>query len=123
MKVRRARTSRTIAQTRHEPAKAMTISDVVSDFSAQVSFAAALPEPVCERRRELLPQMLHEWNRTDLRRYLPLEKRATRIERSKKIQKIRKRASELARALKALGQDDVNHIRAWRCRGQRLPPL
>jgi len=90
----------------------MTMNDVVSDFSAQAikSFAAALPEPVCERRREVLPQILREWNRIDLRRYLPLEKPITRRERFKKIQEVRKRASELSRALKALDQDDRNSI-------------
>jgi hypothetical protein len=90
----------------------MTMSAVVSDFSAQAirSFAAALPEPVCERRRELLPQILREWIRTDLRRYLPLEDAISRRKRFKKIQSVRKQASELLRALKALNQYDLNEI-------------
>jgi hypothetical protein len=84
----------------------MTMSDVISDFSAQAikSFAAALPQPVCERRRELLPQILREWNRTDLRRYLPLEKPLTRRKRLEKIQVVKKRASELLRALSTLDE-------------------
>jgi len=88
------------------------MSDIVSDFSAQAikSFAAALPEPMCERRRELLPQILREWIRTDLRRYLPLEKPIIRRKRVNKIQKVRKRASELSRALKTLDQHDRNFI-------------
>jgi hypothetical protein len=70
----------------------ITISDVISDFSAGTikSFAAALPQPVCERRRELLPQILREWNRTDLRKYLPLEKPITRRKRFEKIHVVRK---------------------------------
>jgi hypothetical protein len=32
---------------------------------------------VCERRRELLPQILHEWNRTDLQKHLSMDLRAT----------------------------------------------
>jgi|SRR5215470_2747746 len=104
-----ARTRRDIAQIE---AQAIPISEVISDFSEEAieSFAAALPEPVCERRRKLLPQIVREWNRIDLRRYLPLEKPITRQKRVKKIQDVRKRARELLQALKALDQDDRNFI-------------
>ena len=90
----------------------ITISDVISDFSAGtiMSFAAALPQPVCERRRELLPQILREWNRTDLRKYLPLEKPITRRKRVEKIHVVRKRANELSRALSALDERDRRRI-------------
>ena len=88
------------------------MNDVISDFSAQAieSFAAALPQPVCERRRELLPQILREWNRTDLRKYLPLEKPITRRKRLEKIQVVRKRVSELLRALSALDAAFIGEI-------------
>jgi hypothetical protein len=95
-----------------DKAQAMTMSAVVSDFSVQAikSFAAALPEPVCERRRELLPRILREWIRTDLRRYLPLEDPIIKGKRFKKIQAVKKRAGELSRTLKALDQRDLNYI-------------
>jgi hypothetical protein len=71
------------------------------------SLSRSLPEPICERRRELLPQILHEWNRTDLARWLSLDTRAAAKARIKRVELVRDRARMLLQAL-----DDADEERA-----------
>jgi hypothetical protein len=68
--------------------------------------ADSLPEPVCERRRELLPKILHEWSRTDLQMHLSRDPRPVVRARIKKIEGVVKCADRLLQAFKAL--DDVD---------------
>jgi acetolactate synthase small subunit len=70
----------------------------------------SLPEPVCERRRELLPQILHEWNRTDLQKHLSMDSRATIQARIGRIEQIRKCARELLQVLNAVDENERNVI-------------
>ena len=71
------------------------------------SLSCSLPEPICERRRELLPQMLREWGRTDLPRWLSLDTRAAARARIKRVERVRNCARALLRAL-----DDADEERA-----------
>jgi hypothetical protein len=80
-------------------------------FSAQniKDIANSLPEPVCERRRELLPQILHEWARTDLKRNLTLPTRQDIQKQNQRMKRIGKRAQDLFDALNATTRNDIAH--------------
>jgi hypothetical protein len=68
--------------------------------------ADSLPEPVCERRRELLPQIIHEWSYTDLHKHLSMDSRAIIRERIRRIELVGKCARELLQALNAVDETD-----------------
>ena len=76
-------------------------------FSDQVvkNLFRSLPEPVCERRRELLPQILDEWSRTDLQKHLSLDTRAVTKRRIKKVERVRDCARALLMALNAADEE------------------
>ena len=61
--------------------------------------ADSLPQPKDKRKQELLPQILREWCDVDLQRHWSIEERKAIRERMRKIEKVRKRASDLLRAL------------------------
>jgi hypothetical protein len=65
----------------------------------------SLPEPICQRRRELLPQILHEWARSDLQRHLSLDSRAVTRARIGRVERVRDRARELLEALNAADEE------------------
>jgi hypothetical protein len=81
-------------------------------FSAQIieRLAVSLPEPICERRRELLPQILHEWSRTDLQKHLSMDSRATIRAQIRRLEQVRECARELLHALNAVDENDRNVI-------------
>jgi hypothetical protein len=64
-----------------------------------------LPKPVSKRHCKLLPQILQEWSRTDLKEHLSLESRAITRQRIKKIEVVKKRARKLQEALGAIESD------------------
>jgi hypothetical protein len=74
------------------------------------SIADSLPEPICSRRRELLPQILREWSRTDLQRHLSMGSRMIIKERIERLELVRKCARELSQALDAIDQTGRNMI-------------
>lgn len=61
--------------------------------------AGSLSRPKDKRKQELLPQILREWCDVDLQRHWSIEGREAIRERMRKIEKVRKRASDLLRAL------------------------
>ena len=71
------------------------------------SLSRSLPEPICERRRELLPQILREWGRTDLQRWLSWDTPAAARARIKRVERVRDCARALLQAL-----DDAHEERA-----------
>jgi len=81
-------------------------------FSAQIikDIAHSLPKPVCDRRRELLPQILREWSHVDLQRHLSLDSPEDIRKRNQKVQRIRKSARELLGALNAADENVRNEI-------------
>jgi hypothetical protein len=79
-------------------------SDLFSDQIVD-SLSHSLPEPICQRRRELLPQILHEWSRTDLQRHLSLDSRAATRARIGRVERVRDRARELLQALNAADEE------------------
>jgi len=89
-----------LAPRRQTSGKSDLFSDQIID-----SLSHSLPEPVCQRRRELLPQILHEWNRTDLQRHLSLDSRAVTRARIGRVERVRDCARELLHALNAAGEE------------------
>jgi hypothetical protein len=70
----------------------------------------SLPEPVCERRRELLPQILHEWGQVDLQKHLFRLPLKTIHARRRKAKRVGQCAGALLRALKSADDDERRHI-------------
>jgi hypothetical protein len=66
----------------------------------------ALPEPLCERRRELLPRVLREWWRVELQRHLSMKSRAAIRQQIQKLERASKLARDLSNALNALDDSD-----------------
>jgi hypothetical protein len=81
-------------------------------FSAQIikSIAESLPEPVCDRRCELLPQILREWSRNDLKRHLSMDSRTIIKERIERLELVRECARELSQAFDSIDQTGRNII-------------
>jgi hypothetical protein len=93
-------------------------------FSNQVvtNLCHSLPEPVCERRRELLPKILCEWSTTDLPKHLSLDTRAAAKERMKKVEQVRDCARALLQALNAADEEQATivHEMLLRVEGRSL---
>jgi hypothetical protein len=70
------------------------------------SIADSLPEPLNDRRRKLLPQVLREWCRTDLREHLSREPRAAMQARISSIEKLKAPARDLIKGLDRIDQRD-----------------
>jgi hypothetical protein len=65
----------------------------------------SLPNGVAQKRLKLLPEILHEWGRTELPRHLSLESLKIIRDRGKKVEVFEKRARALLQAFDAL--DDL----------------
>jgi len=76
----------------------------------------SLPDTVDPRRRELLPQVLREWCRNELREHLSRESAATIRERVERMKAVADHARGLLQALEALDDRDRAAIA-----GQMLP--
>jgi len=68
--------------------------------------AQSLPNEVCPQRLELLPLVLREWSRNELREHLSTESAATIRKRAKRMETVAKRAHGLLQALEALDDRD-----------------
>jgi hypothetical protein len=82
----------------------MAHSDAAVNFSPELVKAIldCLPKPRTERHRRLLPRILDEWCRTDLRRHLSRESPATMRACTKTVKRIQKHAGQLLEELKAI---------------------
>jgi hypothetical protein len=70
-----------------------------------------LPKPLNERRCRLLPMILHEWGRTDLRQHLALELSGAIIRtRIKKLEAVKKGALQLMKTLNSADEESRNAI-------------
>jgi len=65
-----------------------------------------LPKPPSQRRCELLPRILQEWGRTDLRQHLSRESRAIIRKRINRLEKVKSSAHQLSDALKRFDKRD-----------------
>jgi hypothetical protein len=69
-----------------------------------------LPKPLAPHRCELLPRILNEWARTDLRQHLSRESPAIIRKRIKRLEKVKSSAQQLSDALKKLDKRDQQHF-------------
>jgi hypothetical protein len=69
-----------------------------------------LPKPLPQHRRELLPRILEEWGRGDLREHLSRESRAMIRERINRLEKVKASARQLSDALDKLDECDQTTI-------------
>lgn len=95
-----------MAQKRGAPASVKVPS--VPDFSDEIvdTIVSFLPEPLTEARSELLPPVLHEWSRSDLRKHLSWESREAKRGRIKRQEKVCETALKFLEALRALDEED-----------------
>jgi hypothetical protein len=84
----------------------MTVENTTPQFDERAveQIRASLPKGIDQRRFDLLPRVLNEWSRTDLREHLSRESRATVRERYDQLSKIGTRANDLWQALEAIDQ-------------------
>jgi hypothetical protein len=84
----------------------MTVENTTPQFDERAveQIRASLPKGIDQRRLDLLPRVLNEWSRTDLREHLSRESRATVRERYDQLSKIGTRANDLWQALEAIDQ-------------------
>ena len=71
---------------------------------------ASLPAEIDQRRIDLLPLVLNERSRADLREHLSREFRATKRKRDAQLKKVGKYATLLRQALEAIGQPGMSWI-------------
>jgi hypothetical protein len=69
-----------------------------------------LPEPLSDRRRQLLPKVLREWIRTDLPDRLWMESREITNERIRRMEVLKRCAGQLMNALNAIEENDRTAI-------------
>jgi hypothetical protein len=68
--------------------------------------ASSLPDAVDPQRLKLLPRVLREWSRNELREYLSREPRAIILERAARVEAVGEHAQRLLEALGALDDRD-----------------
>ena len=90
----------------------MTVENITPQFDelAVERIRASLPKGIDQRRLNLLPRLLNEWSRTDLREHLSREARATVRGRYQQLSKIGSRAHDLREALEAIDQPGMSWI-------------
>jgi hypothetical protein len=88
----------------------MTASVPKFNERAVKQIRASLPAGIDQRRLDLLPLILDEWSRTDLREHLSRESRATVRERYDQLAKIGKCANDLRQALEEIDQRGMSWI-------------
>ena len=69
-----------------------------------------LPKPLPQHRCRLLPRILQEWSRTDLRQHMSREPPAIIRERIKRLEKVKASARQLSGALNKLDKRDQTII-------------
>jgi hypothetical protein len=66
----------------------------------------SLPDAVDPQRLKLLPRVLREWSRNDLREHLSRESPAVTLKRARRVKAVGERARKLLRAMDALDDRD-----------------
>jgi hypothetical protein len=82
----------------------MTVENTTPQFDERAveQIRASLPKGIDQRRLDLLPRVLNEWSRTDLREHFSRETRATSRKRYAQLPKVGNCATSLRQALEAL---------------------
>jgi hypothetical protein len=82
----------------------MTVSAPKFNERAVKQIRASLPKGIDQRRLDLLPRILSEWSRTDLREHLSRDTPAASRKRFAQLTKVGKCATHLRQAFEALDQ-------------------
>jgi hypothetical protein len=88
----------------------MTVTGPIFNECAVKQIRASLPKGIDQRRLDLLPLILDEWSRTDLREHLSRESRATVRARYEQLSKIGTSANDLRQALERIDQRGMSWI-------------
>jgi hypothetical protein len=88
----------------------MTVTAPTFNECAVKQICASLPKDIDQRRLDLLPQVLDEWSRTELREHLSRESRATVRTRNNRLKKVKNCATRLRQALEAIDQRGMSWI-------------
>ena len=73
----------------------MTVTAPIFDECALKQICGSLPKGIDQRRLDLLPLVLNEWSRTDLREHLSRDIPATKRKRDAQLTKVGKYATHL----------------------------
>ena len=101
----------------------MTVSAPKFNERAVKQIRASLPKGIDQRRLELLPLVLDEWSRTDLREHLSRDTREVSRKRYAQLTKVGKRAKDLRQALEATDQRGMSWIAQEIGREEGSPPF
>ena len=84
----------------------MTLENTTPQFDERAveQIRASLPKGIDQRRLDLLPRVLNEWSRADLREHLSRDTRAASRKRFAQLTNVGKRATHLRQAFEALDQ-------------------
>jgi hypothetical protein len=93
-----------------------------NEFAVKQIFAS-LPKGIDQRRLDLLPLILNEWIRTDLREHLSRDIPAARRKRDAQLTKVGKLATHLRQALDAVDQRGKSWIAQEIGREEGSPPF
>jgi hypothetical protein len=86
--------------------QAMMVENTTPHFDERAveQIRASLPKGIDQRRLDLLPRVLNEWSRADLREHLSRDTRAASRKRFAQLTNVGKCATHLRQALEALDQ-------------------
>jgi hypothetical protein len=101
----------------------MTVTAPIFNECAVKQICASLPKGIDQRRLDLLPLVLNEWSRTDLREHLSRDIPATKRERDAQLTKVGKYATHLRQALEAIDQPGKSWIAQEIGREEGSPPF
>ena len=103
----------------------MTMAGIASPFSehAVELIKASLPGGIDQRRLDLLPLILNEWSRTDLREHLSRDTPAASRKRFAQLTNVGKYATHLRQALEAIDQPGKSWIAYEIGREEGSPPF
>ena len=101
----------------------MTVTAPIFDECAVKQICASLRKDIDQRRLDLLPLVLNEWSRADLREHLSRDTPATKRKRDAQLTKVGKYATHLRRALEAIDQPGKSWIAQEIGREEGSPPF
>ena len=101
----------------------MTVTAPIFDECAVKQICASLPKGIDQRRLDLLPLVLNEWSRNDLREHLSRDIPAIKRKRDAQLTKVGKYATHLRQTLEAVDQRGKSWIAQEIGRDEGSPPF
>jgi hypothetical protein len=101
----------------------MRVTAPIFNECAVKQICDSLPKGIDQRRLDLLPLILNEWSRTDLREHFSRDTPATKRKRYAQLAKVGKYATDLRQALEASDQRGKSWIAQEIGREEGSPPF